>query len=335
MNDMLWRPILSGGKDPFYKQLVDSILIGVDKGLLTPNTRLPTVRDLAEKMNLSGGTIKHAYDELERLGVIEKVRGRGTFIRFRDNEQALGKKDRAMRLIDGFINEMQELGFSLRETQIFLDLKMREREDRPLSVHVTVIDCNPETLYIISDQVAQIRDAEVTYRLLDDISGELSLMEDEPDIIVTTSNHYERVASAAREGQVSRVVLSPSQDTVAKLAKLGENDRVGILTSSERFARLIRETRAELVADGVDGEDTPYILFGTDRIEEFTRTLDTIIVPNRYARFCLPREINTIRAFQEAGGNIIEFVYHIDAGSLMYLEQQIAHIFAQKSTIRL
>jgi DNA-binding transcriptional regulator YhcF (GntR family) len=327
MNDILWHLIPSGGKEPLYRQLVDLVLAEVEKGALAPGCRLPTVRNLAGEMKLSGGTVKRAYDELERLGVIEKVRGRGTFICFRDAEEKLEKKDRAMRLIDSFINEMQGLGFSLRETQIFLDLKMREREDRPPCVHVTVVDCNPETLYVISDQVAQIRDVEVTYRLLDDLPDKFGLIGEDPDIIVTTSNHYERVLSAAREGQVSRVVLSPSRDTVAKLAKVGENDSVGILATSERFARLIRETRAELVTDG---GDTPHILFGTEGIEEFTRGLDIVIVPNHYARFCLPREINAIRAFQEAGGSVIEFVYHIDAGSLMYLEQQIVRIFKHK-----
>jgi len=316
------------GKDPLYRQLVDLVLAKVEKGVITPDSRLPTVRELASKMKLSGGTVKHAYDELERLGVIEKVRGRGTFIRIRDNGGTQGKKDRAMRLIDGLLDEMWGLGFSLRETQIFFDLKMREREDKPLGVQVMVVDCNPETLYIISGQVAQIRDAEVSYRLLDDLPGTPGMWEEEPDIIVTTPNHYERVTLVAQEGQVSKVVLSPSRDTVAKLAKIGEKDRVGILTTSERYARLISSTRSELIADG---GDTPNMLLGTGGIEDFLLTCNTVILPNHYARFCLPRELAAIREFQEAGGSVIEFIYHIDAGSLMYLEQHIARVFKEKS----
>jgi len=316
-----------GGKDPLYRQLVDVILAEVDQGLLAPGSRLPTVRELAAGMKLSGGTVKHAYDALERLGVIEKVRGRGTFVRSRDNGGAQGKKDRAMRLIDGMLDEMRGLGFSLRETQIFLDLKVREREEKPFCVKVMAVDCNPETLYVISGQVARIRGAEVSCRLLDDLPGGPGGLEEAPDIIVTTTNHYERVALAAEEGRVSKVVFSPSRSTVAELAKVGGGDRVGILTASERFARIIRRTRAELF--GGDG-DAPNMLLGAGGIEDFLRECNTVIVPNHYARFCLPRELAAIRSFQETGGSVVEFIYHIDAGSLMYLEQQITHIYEDK-----
>jgi len=324
----LWLPFSPGGKEPLYRQLVDMILLEVDQGLLLAGSRLPTVRELAAEMKLSGGTVKHAYDVLERLGVIEKVRGRGTFVCSRDNEGAQGKKNRAMRLIDGMLDEMRDLGFSLRETQIFLDLKLREREDEPLCVKVMAVDCNPETLYIISGQVAQIRGAEVSCRLLDDLPDDPGLLEEEPDIIVTTTNHYERVALVAQEGRVSKVVFSPSRGTVANLAKVGESNRVGILTTSERFARVIRKTRAELVADD---SGTPNMLLGADGIEDFLSACNTVIVPNHYAHFCLPSEIAAIKAFQETGGSVIEFIYHIDAGSLMYLEQQITRILKEKS----
>jgi len=306
---------------------MDMILSEVDQGLLVSGSRLPTVRELAAAMKLSGGTVKHAYDALERLGVIEKVRGRGTFVCSRDNDGAQGKKDRAMRLIDGMLDEMRELGFSLRETQIFFDLKVRGREEKPFCVKVMAVDCNPETLYVISGQVAQIRGAEVYCRLLDDLPVDPGALEEDPDIIVTTANHYERVALAVEDGKVSKVVFSPSRSTVAELAKVGESNRVGILSASERFARIIRRTRAELFAD--DGE-TPNMLLGTGGVEDFLRACNTVIVPNHYARFCLPRELAAIRAFQEAGGSVIEFIYHMDAGSLMYLEQQITRIYEDK-----
>jgi len=154
------------------------------------------------------------------------------------------------------------------------------------------------------------------------------LLEEEPDIIVTTSNHYERVTQAAQEGQVSKVVFSPSRNTVAQLAKLEESNQVGILTASERFTRVIRKTRAELA---VDGGETPNMLLGEGGIEDFLNMCNTVIVPNHYARYCLPQELSAIRTFQEKGGSVIEFIYHIDAGSLMYLEQQIAHILEKKN----
>ncbi len=61
--------------DPPYEQLRAQIRARVDSGELTPGTRLPTVRRLAEELRLAPNTVARAYRELERLGVIE-TRGR-------------------------------------------------------------------------------------------------------------------------------------------------------------------------------------------------------------------------------------------------------------------
>jgi len=304
------------------------IFAEIEQGLLKPGGNLPTVRELAGEMKLSTGTVKHAYDELERLGVIEKVQGRGTFVRNRSDEAAQGKKDRAMLLIDGLLDDMQNLGFSRRETQIFFDLKMREREDRPRQARVVVVDCNPEALYVISNQIARIRGADVESSLLDDFSNAPALMDADPDIIVTTANHYETVAqAAANEDRVSRVALSPSRTTVAKLAKAESGGRVGIMAVSDRFAWIIGTVCAELAPDG---SAIPHKLFGKDCAGDFLNALDTVILPDYYTRLCSQSDLTAIRAFQEAGGDVVEFTYHIDEGSLMYLEQRIESVLASK-----
>ena len=65
---------------PIYQQLVDHIRAAVKMGKLAPGEKLPTVQELSEQLSIARGTIKRAYDELEHLGILEKVQGRGTFI---------------------------------------------------------------------------------------------------------------------------------------------------------------------------------------------------------------------------------------------------------------
>jgi len=317
------------GEGPLYKQLADMIIMEVEQGLLEPTDNLPTVRELAVEMKLSTGTIKHAYDELERLGYIEKVRGRGTFVRQKDDEAVQGKKDRAMRIMDSLLDDMQDMGFTLRDTQIFFNLKMREREDLPRSAHVVVVDCNPEALFLISEQVTLIRGAEVESRMLEGFALAPGSGEADPDLVVTTANHYETVAQASKhEDRVSRVVLSPSRSTVARLAKVETAGNVGIMTASERFAGIIRRVYAELSSESAD---IPHLLFGGEGAETFLNSLDTVILPDKYSRFCSQDDLAAIHGFQQAGGGVIEFSYHIDAGSLMYLEQRIEKVLAGKT----
>ena len=41
---------------------------------------MPTMREVATAMKIDLNTVRHAYDELERLGAIILVRGRGSFV---------------------------------------------------------------------------------------------------------------------------------------------------------------------------------------------------------------------------------------------------------------
>ena len=66
---------------PAYRQLVDEIRSAVKLGQLAPGEQLPTVLSMAEELGLARGTIQRAYDELERLDLVEKIQGRGTFVR--------------------------------------------------------------------------------------------------------------------------------------------------------------------------------------------------------------------------------------------------------------
>ena len=53
---------------PIYRQLVDSIRSAIKKGDLVSGQRLPTVQEVTDSLGIARGTIKRAYDELERAG---------------------------------------------------------------------------------------------------------------------------------------------------------------------------------------------------------------------------------------------------------------------------
>ncbi len=65
---------------PIWEQIVNQIKELVLKGILTPGDKIPSVRELASHLIVNPNTVSKAYQELERQGVIETMRGRGTFI---------------------------------------------------------------------------------------------------------------------------------------------------------------------------------------------------------------------------------------------------------------
>jgi len=65
---------------PIYLQIRDQLRHAIGNGTLRPGEQLPTMRELAVQLKVDLNTVRHAYDELERSGVIVILRARGTFV---------------------------------------------------------------------------------------------------------------------------------------------------------------------------------------------------------------------------------------------------------------
>ncbi len=65
---------------PIYIQIMDEISRRVALGDWAPGYRLPSIRELAAELKVSVITVKRAYLELERAGVIVTQQGRGSFV---------------------------------------------------------------------------------------------------------------------------------------------------------------------------------------------------------------------------------------------------------------
>jgi DNA-binding transcriptional regulator YhcF (GntR family) len=61
-----------------YEQIIGLIQEAVATGQLRPGDRLPTVRRLADDLDIAPGTVARAYGELERLGILVTEGARGT-----------------------------------------------------------------------------------------------------------------------------------------------------------------------------------------------------------------------------------------------------------------
>jgi GntR family transcriptional regulator len=76
----MWLDVDPRSSTPIYQQIVDQIKEAVARKVLQPGDKLPSVRELSAMMTINPNTIAKAYQELEREGILEVLRGRGTFI---------------------------------------------------------------------------------------------------------------------------------------------------------------------------------------------------------------------------------------------------------------
>src|SRR4051795_6395636 len=73
-------PISAAAPGTLYQQIVDGLKREVSEGRLQPGAALPSFRQLAEDLLVSVITVKRAYEELEREGIIYRRQGLGTFV---------------------------------------------------------------------------------------------------------------------------------------------------------------------------------------------------------------------------------------------------------------
>ena len=73
-------PISPAAPGPLYQQIIAAITREVASGRVAPGHPLPSFRALAEELQVSLITVKRAYEELERAGVIYRRQGLGTFV---------------------------------------------------------------------------------------------------------------------------------------------------------------------------------------------------------------------------------------------------------------
>ena len=73
--------ILSNSSDkPIYEQISSQVKAQILSGALTAGAKLPSIRALASDLGVSVITTKRAYADLEQLGFICTVQGKGCFV---------------------------------------------------------------------------------------------------------------------------------------------------------------------------------------------------------------------------------------------------------------
>lgn len=107
----------SASKIPLFEQLRAGILELVRSGELIAETKIPTVRGLAEELGIAPHTVAKAYKELESQGVIE-ARGRlGTFIASGGDPT----EDNAARAAVAYVAELRALGLTDARIRSFVE----------------------------------------------------------------------------------------------------------------------------------------------------------------------------------------------------------------------
>ncbi len=311
---------------PIYQQLVDAICAAIKNGKLSSGQQLPTVCEMTEEVGVARGTVKRAYDELERIGFIEKMQGRGTFVKYQPANSG-SRKEQAMAAIDEMLGRLEGMGLSAPEINIFLDLKLRQYSQKEAHVKVAVVECNPENLSQMSEQLRHIHGVDLYSYTLDSVKQYPYKLGEDFDLIVTTSLHAQYLESIVPEKKrVVRVALRLSAGCLSPIFKIRLGEKVGIVGYSERFAELIYDT-CKMYAEDLN-LSKPLIVSADANIKKYLSDKDSILVPKNYEKYF---DAQTLKHILEFKGNVIDCNYELDEGSVLYIETKIKKIRDEKT----
>lgn len=99
---------------PIYEQVKDAFRRLIISGALSPEEKLPSVRELAGQLVINPNTIQRAYRELEAEGYINSIPGRGSFARPRGAVDS-GRARELLRRFDEAVTELLYLGVTPEE----------------------------------------------------------------------------------------------------------------------------------------------------------------------------------------------------------------------------
>jgi DNA-binding transcriptional regulator YhcF (GntR family) len=100
---------------PFYRQIIDQVLLAVADGRMKAGTQLPTVRQLAVDLSVNLNTVAKAYREMEIRGIVQTQQGTGTFIAARTSTGSREKRKATQDLMDRFIANAEALGIPIED----------------------------------------------------------------------------------------------------------------------------------------------------------------------------------------------------------------------------
>ncbi len=120
-------PLSTASPAALYEQIVTGIKREVSEGRIAPGSELPSFRQLAADLLVSVITVKRAYEELEREGLIYRKQGLGTFVSETAQDRSRDvKKQRAIDLLTEALREGTEAGLSPQDVVKLLQSTIRE-----------------------------------------------------------------------------------------------------------------------------------------------------------------------------------------------------------------
>ncbi len=122
--------LLQNSGVPIYQQIADSFKADILAGKYREGDYLPSIRSLAMELKISVITTKKAYEQLEQMGLVTAVQGKGFYVNAQDSEML---QEQHLRKVEASLSEAIQsarvAGISSDELKAMLDALLEMEEN--------------------------------------------------------------------------------------------------------------------------------------------------------------------------------------------------------------
>lgn len=115
---------------PLYQQITEQLTAQIVNGTLPPGSPLPPIRSVAAELRISVISVKRAWEELDRAGLIVTAVGRGTFVAALDEQQRQKlRRDAIAERFGPAVAYCRDMGASVAEMEEVLHRLLEQPDD--------------------------------------------------------------------------------------------------------------------------------------------------------------------------------------------------------------
>lgn len=116
---------------PIYRQIIDQVKTQIAIGQLKDGVFMPSVRQVAEELEINPMTVSKAYSLLEKEGVLEFLRGQGMVVQETSHpkKHLQKREDSIVPLLREVVTKAQQLSLEQEKITKMLDSVWKERSN--------------------------------------------------------------------------------------------------------------------------------------------------------------------------------------------------------------
>jgi DNA-binding transcriptional regulator YhcF (GntR family) len=280
-----WR-IDKDNKIPLYLQLKDLIKYYISTGVIQDDQQLPGVNALGKELNVNFETVRKAYKELEKEGLLKMARGRGTYVtlhptkipRMSADPPPETKPEEALKL---WMKRLVRSGIGLAEVKKTVARIINDIEKEESKQIVIFTECNHYQVKEISKTLRSALNLNVRAVLVENLKKEVDKILKGPHnllAVITTGFHINEVRRLLEDIPVSTHVLitSMSNETRQALLDFDRNKHFGFICRDRESIPLWEDLIKDELGKDIDLRCS--ILADRDEVQEILQSVNVVMV---------------------------------------------------------